>query len=110
MARIRSPDSAVFPDLDCSAQFRLNGHVHEPRLIFEESGAMRKWAMRIFGGLVILILIVVSAGAIYQWLTSRREIAKNPAPGELVDIGGYKLHIWCEGSGVPTVILDTGLG
>jgi pimeloyl-ACP methyl ester carboxylesterase len=71
---------------------------------------MRKWAKRIFGGLVILILIVVSAGAIYQWLTSRKEIAKNPAPGKLVDIGGYKLHIWCEGSGIPTVILDTGLG
>ena len=53
---------------------------------------MRKWAKRIFGGLVILILTVVSAGAIFQWLTSRWEIAKNPAPGKLVNIGGYKLH------------------
>jgi len=59
---------------------------------FEESAAMRKWAKRIFGGLVILILTVVSAGAIFQWLTSRWEIAKNPAPGKLVNIGRYKLH------------------
>jgi len=26
------------------------------------------------------------------------------------NIGGYKLHIWCEGSGIPTVVMDTGLG
>lgn len=71
---------------------------------------MRRWAKRMFGGFVILILITLSAGASYQWLSSRREIAKNPAPGKLVDIGGYKLHIWCEGSGNPTVILDAGLG
>ena len=71
---------------------------------------MQLWAKRIFGGLVILILMTLSAGASYQWLSSRSEIAKNPAPGELVDIGGYKLHIWCEGSGSPTVILDAGLG
>ncbi len=31
-------------------------------------------------------------------------------PGQLVDIGGYKLHISCIGQGSPTVILDSGLG
>jgi len=31
-------------------------------------------------------------------------------PGQLVDIGGYKLHIYCIGHGSPTVILDAGLG
>jgi pimeloyl-ACP methyl ester carboxylesterase len=31
-------------------------------------------------------------------------------PGELVDIGGYKLHIDCVGIGSPAVILDSGLG
>lgn len=33
-----------------------------------------------------------------------------PPPGELVDLGGYRLHINCEGYGSPTVILDAGLG
>lgn len=32
------------------------------------------------------------------------------APGELIDFGFYKLHIYCEGEGSPTVILDSGLG
>jgi pimeloyl-ACP methyl ester carboxylesterase len=29
-------------------------------------------------------------------------------PGRLVDIGGRKLHIYCTGSGAPTVILEAG--
>ena len=33
-----------------------------------------------------------------------------PAPGKLVDVGGYRLHINCQGYGSPTVILDAGLG
>lgn len=33
-----------------------------------------------------------------------------PAPGQRVDLGGYKLHINCLGAGSPTVILDAGLG
>lgn len=33
-----------------------------------------------------------------------------PAPGLLVDLGGYRLHINCEGYGSHTVILDAGLG
>lgn len=35
-----------------------------------------------------------------------------PAPGELVDVGGYQLHIYCAGDkseGEPTVILDNGI-
>ena len=33
-----------------------------------------------------------------------------PAPGRIVDLGGYKLHINCQGSGSPTIILDAGIG
>jgi pimeloyl-ACP methyl ester carboxylesterase len=32
-------------------------------------------------------------------------------PGQLIDLGGYKLHIFCEGKGSgPAVILDSGIG
>jgi pimeloyl-ACP methyl ester carboxylesterase len=27
----------------------------------------------------------------------------------LIDVGGYKLHLWCQGSGSPAVVLDSGL-
>jgi pimeloyl-ACP methyl ester carboxylesterase len=33
-----------------------------------------------------------------------------PPPGKLVDIGGRRLHILCEGTGSPTVVLEAGAG
>jgi pimeloyl-ACP methyl ester carboxylesterase len=32
------------------------------------------------------------------------------APGQLIDVGGHRLHLSCAGSGSPTVILESGLG
>ena len=32
------------------------------------------------------------------------------APGRLIDIGGYSLHLHCIGIGAPTVVLDSGTG
>ena len=31
-------------------------------------------------------------------------------PGQLVDVGGHRLHMYCTGSGSPTVVLEPGLG
>lgn len=31
-------------------------------------------------------------------------------PGQRFDVGGYKLHINCEGKGTPVIILDAGVG
>ncbi|MCG8378681.1 MAG: alpha/beta hydrolase [Proteobacteria bacterium] len=31
-------------------------------------------------------------------------------PGQMVDVGGHRLHINCQGEGEPTVILDSGAG
>jgi pimeloyl-ACP methyl ester carboxylesterase len=36
-------------------------------------------------------------------------MAQNPAPGQMVDAGGFKMHIHCTGEGSPTVILVSGL-
>jgi pimeloyl-ACP methyl ester carboxylesterase len=58
---------------------------------------------------VLLILVPVS-GAIVHWEATRRDLAAAPPPGRLVDIGGHRLHLWCTGEGVPTVILESGLG
>jgi len=37
-------------------------------------------------------------------------LANNPAPGTLVDVGGFKLHAQVMGSGEPTVVLLAGAG
>jgi len=71
---------------------------------------MRRWTIRILGGLCGLIVVAALSGATYQWLATRKDMAAAPPPGHLVDIGGYRLHLWCTGNGAPAVILDTGLG
>jgi hypothetical protein len=71
---------------------------------------MRRWTMRIFVMLGGFLIVAALSGATYQWLATRKELAATPPPGHLVDIGGYRLHLWCTGDGAPAVILDTGLG
>ena len=71
---------------------------------------MRSWTKRVFLALGVLLLIAALSGATYQWLATRKELAATPPPGRLVDIGGYRLHLWCTGDGAPAVILDAGLG
>ena len=66
--------------------------------------------MRIFVVLGAFLIVAALSGATYQWLATRKELAATPPPGHLVDIGGYRLHLWCTGDGAPAVILDTGLG
>src|SRR5688572_6772992 len=67
--------------------------------------ATLRWAL---GGLALLLVSVGALGAAWQAVLSNRERSTTP-PGKLVDIGGYRLHLWCMGTGSPTVILESGL-
>jgi pimeloyl-ACP methyl ester carboxylesterase len=49
-------------------------------------------------------------GAIYQAAMEARDAARFPPPGRLVDVDGSRMHIFCEGSGTPTVIVEQGIG
>jgi pimeloyl-ACP methyl ester carboxylesterase len=60
--------------------------------------------------LVVALLVLAVAGAIYQAIATERAERAYPPPGEMVDVGGYNLHINCVGQGSPTVILDAGSG
>ena len=71
---------------------------------------MWRWTMRILVVLGAFLVVAGLSGATYQWLATRNDLAATPPPGHLVDIGGYRLHLWCTGDGAPAVILDTGLG
>jgi pimeloyl-ACP methyl ester carboxylesterase len=54
---------------------------------------------------VILLLLTTSAG-----IAAEMDDHHLTTPGRLIDIGGYKLHILCEGQGEPVVIFDAGIG
>jgi pimeloyl-ACP methyl ester carboxylesterase len=60
--------------------------------------------------MVVLILIGALAGVVYQAIASSRDRGRYGPPGTLVDVGAYRLHIHCVGSGDPTVILEAGAG
>jgi pimeloyl-ACP methyl ester carboxylesterase len=44
-----------------------------------------------------------------QLTTAGAQSAPTP-PGRLVDLGGYRLHLYCTGQGSPTVVLSAGAG
>ena len=48
----------------------------------------------------------MSVGAVFQFASNERELRAHPPPGTMVDIGGYRLHLYCLGEGRPTVIMD----
>lgn len=58
----------------------------------------------------MLVLLLLFAGFVYQNISEARDRRFHPMPGQLIDIGGYKLHINCRGQGSPVVVLDSGLG
>lgn len=64
-----------------------------------------------FGGYGLLaVAAVLAAGATYHLVHMRAVQAKYPAPGKLVDVGGYRMHVLAEGDarGRPPIVLMPG--
>jgi pimeloyl-ACP methyl ester carboxylesterase len=55
----------------------------------------------------VFIFILAMAGMIYQTASAEADRRNFPAPGNLIDVGGFKMHMYCMGKGSPTVILET---
>ena len=64
---------------------------------------------RIVFAIAAFALLVMVAGATYQFLTAMADARRFPQEGKSVDVGGYKLNINCIGQGSPTVVLEAGL-
>jgi pimeloyl-ACP methyl ester carboxylesterase len=61
------------------------------------------------GRVVALAVIgLLITGTVYQFLAESLDLRSNPPPGDLVDIGGFRLHLNCVGIGSPTVIIEAG--
>ena len=59
---------------------------------------------------VLAVLALASVGGGYQTLREAADARAHPMPGQLIDVGGHRLHLSCTGSGSPTVVLQPGLG
>jgi pimeloyl-ACP methyl ester carboxylesterase len=64
------------------------------------------WLGRIGVSIIGLLLV----GYLYEPIAEAADAKANPAPGQLVDVGGYRLHINCTGAGSPTVVIESGWG
>jgi pimeloyl-ACP methyl ester carboxylesterase len=69
----------------------------------------RRW-LRWLGRFFVLVIGLILSGMVYETLAEDADRRAFPAPGQLVDIGGYRLHIHCTGTGSPTVVIDAGWG
>lgn len=58
---------------------------------------------------VVFLIFIAGMGVAYQAINQRHDGEMYPPPGQLVDIGGYRLHLYCTGQGSPTVVLEFGL-
>jgi pimeloyl-ACP methyl ester carboxylesterase len=70
---------------------------------------LRASLMKGLAGLLAVLVILALAGSTYQTISSRMDEPAHPAPGQLVDAGGHRLHLNCTGQGRPTVVLESGL-
>jgi pimeloyl-ACP methyl ester carboxylesterase len=63
-------------------------------------------------GMCILLPSLGVGGATYEAIASSRALRRVSPHGHLVDMGGYRLHLYCTGdeaAAEPTVILESGL-
>lgn len=61
-----------------------------------------RWLIWFAGVLLLLALI----GAGYQAVGMAIDQARYQPPGDLINVGGHQIHLYCTGEGSPTVILE----
>jgi pimeloyl-ACP methyl ester carboxylesterase len=65
-----------------------------------------KGLKKFFMGLLVFLFVLSLTGMLYQTAATESDQRKYPPPGILVNVDGYKMHIYCMGKGSPTIILD----
>jgi pimeloyl-ACP methyl ester carboxylesterase len=66
----------------------------------------------IVGGIILLLALLIGLIWVFGAKAKARLAAQYPPPGQMVDVGGYRMHINCQGdpAGSPTVVMDAGQG
>lgn len=62
----------------------------------------------------MIVLLIASVVVLVLLLFGTRAKARLKgrymSPGRMIDVGGYRLHLQCQGQGEPTVVIDAGQG
>jgi pimeloyl-ACP methyl ester carboxylesterase len=68
------------------------------------------WIGGTTAGAILVTGVLLVAGYLYESSAEASDVRAYPPPGQLNDVGGYRLHLYCTGSGSPTVVIDAGWG
>jgi pimeloyl-ACP methyl ester carboxylesterase len=66
--------------------------------------------IRIIGTFMLVVVLLGASGLTYQSISEAKDQHHYQPPGQMVDVGGYRLLLDCTGQGSPTVVLESGLG
>jgi len=80
----------------------MNAKTHTPKML----DFLKRTLMRV----AIFVLIMGIVGTVYQTAATEADQRNFPPPGNLIDVDGFKMHIHCEGTGSPSVILESMSG
>ena len=77
------------------------------------SRGARGWARFVLVSILTGLALLLAAGLVYQALAVAADERRYPPPGEMVDVGGYRMHLDISGGeegheDAPTVLLDAG--
>src|SRR3954447_6562797 len=59
---------------------------------------------------VVAVIAAAAVGGAIETVGLSADSRADALPGQLYDVGGYRLHLTCTGTGGPTVVLTSGLG
>jgi pimeloyl-ACP methyl ester carboxylesterase len=90
----------------CTCKYIVYPVVMKSRRYVMKTNRLLKGLKMIFIGLFVFLFIVSITGLIYQTAATETDRQNYPPPGNLIDVGGFKMHIHCAGQGQPTVILE----
>jgi pimeloyl-ACP methyl ester carboxylesterase len=79
-------------------------------MIIQSRRSLHNWSRPLILYPFLAVLLLAAFGGGYETIREAMDKSAYTMSGELIDVGGYMLHISCTGSGTPTVILEAGLG
>lgn len=73
-------------------------------------GRKRTRVKKLLAGLMVGVVGLAAAGMVYESIAAAAAWRNYPPPGQLVEVGGYRLHLHVMGEdrGLPTVIMENG--
>ena len=65
---------------------------------------------KLLGAILLTLLLAGAAGYTIERLGSTNDFERLPMPGRMISVGTHRLHLYCEGQGSPTILLESGWG